>query len=707
MTGDEGSGMREEFLAEAQEIVEALSRDLLIVDQAQKEGRVDPQQVNEIFRSVHTLKGIAGMFGHSAIGALAHGLEDLLDDLRLERIALTPEVLDVLFEGVEHFQRLLQVDDGAEAGIDFDAFAKRIGQVLGAQGGGRSGDPLAMLDLDDSVLSVLTEYEEHRLRSNVESGVGIYRVRLRLPLLSIDSSLEDLKARVKPVGEIITYLPSMEGGDAEHIELVVLVASTESLRALGEAIAFEDASIEPVARRGATPVPPRAPTMTHPENLAAPPRVPVETRHEMATPVPPAGQNVSFDQLSVRSVAKTVRVDIEKLDHLMNVVGELAIIRSAVVRLSEGLRNTAGLRELAIDLHRINRGFERNLLELQNGILDVRMVPLGQIFEKLARIVRQVAREHGKEVRLVVAGKETEVDKLIVEELSDPLMHIIRNAIDHGIESPKVRELAEKPPVGTLALNAYQKGKHVVIEVEDDGAGMNPQTLRETAVRRGLLTPEAAAELTREEAYNLIFAPGFSTKSSITEISGRGVGMDVVKTNIARLGGVIDVQSEVGTGTKFTITLPVTLAMINALLVRVADREFAVPITAVQEAIVFEKRAIRRVEGREVLTLRGATLPICRLDELFGLGRPQEPDRQFIVVSEVGARRMGFVVDELHGQQDIVIKSLGPSLQKVRGFAGATDLGDQRVALVIDVPALVEELASGNELGRITAGGYS
>src|SRR5690606_2932828 len=219
--------------------------------------------------------------------------------------------------------------------------------------------------------------------------------------------------------------------------------------------------------------------------------------------------------------------------------------------------------------------------------------------------------------------------------------------------------------------------------------------------------PEAAAELTREEAYNLIFAPGFSTKSSITEISGRGVGMDVVKTNIARLGGVIDVQSEVGTGTKCTITLPVTLAMINALLVRVADREFAVPITAVQEAIVFEKRAIRRVEGREVLTLRGATLPICRLDELFGLGRPQEPDRQFIVVSEVGARRMGFVVDELHGQQDIVIKSLGPRLQKVRGFAGATDLGDQRVALVIDVPALVEELASGNELGRITAGGYS
>src|SRR5690606_31776069 len=304
------------------------------------------------------------------------------------------------------------------------------------------------------------------------------------------------------------------------------------------------------------------------------------------------------DQLSVRSVAKTVRVDIEKLDHLMNVVGELAIIRSAVVRISEGLRNTSGMRELAIDLHRINRGFERNLLELQNGILDVRMVPLGQIFEKLARIVRQVAREHGKEVRLVVAGKETEVDKLIVEELSDPLMHIIRNAIDHGIESPKVRELAEKPPAGTLALSAYQKGKHVVIEIEDDGAGINPQALRETAVRRGLFTAETAAELSREEAYNLIFTPGFSTKSSITEISGRGVGMDVVKTNIGRLGGVIDVQSEVGTGTKFTITLPVTLAMINALLVRVADRQFAVPITAVQEAIVFEKRAIRSEERR-------------------------------------------------------------------------------------------------------------
>lgn len=698
MTGDEGSGMREEFLAEAQEIVEALSRDLLIVDQAQKEGRVDPQQVNEIFRSVHTLKGIAGMFGHSAIGALAHGLEDLLDDLRLERIALTPEVLDVLFEGVEHFQRLLQVDDGAEAGIDFDAFAKRIGQVLGAQGGGRSGDPLAMLDLDDSVLSVLTEYEEHRLRSNVESGVGIYRVRLRLPLLSIDSSLEDLKARVKPVGEIITYLPSMEGGDAEHIELVVLVASTESLRALGEAIAFEDASIEPVARRGATPVPPRAPTMTHPENLAAPPRVPVETRHEMATPVPPAGQNVSFDQLSVRSVAKTVRVDIEKLDHLMNVVGELAIIRSAVVRLSEGLRNTAGLRELAIDLHRINRGFERNLLELQNGILDVRMVPLGQIFEKLARIVRQVAREHGKEVRLVVAGKETEVDKLIVEELSDPLMHMIRNAIDHGIEPKEQRAAVGKPEAGTIALNAYQKGSHVMIEVEDDGRGIDETSLVNKALKLGLIEASEVEQLTREETLGLVFLPGLSTRETASDVSGRGVGMDIVKTNIAKIGGVIDVHSEVGIGTKMTITLPITLAIVSALMVQVSTHVFAVPLATVSEALNFDREMVRTVDGREVITLRGSTLPICRLERLFELERTESaPTRGFVVVVALGARRLGLVVDHLFGQEDIVIKPLGKSLSRVRGFAGATELGDQRVGLVLDTAALIEEVLSSSD----------
>ncbi len=707
--GNPKDGVREEFLAEAQEIIEALSRDLLVLDQSQKEGRVDPDLVNEVFRGVHTLKGIAGMFGYHQLGALAHALEDLLDDLRLGRVDLSADVLDVLFEGVENFQRLLGDEADGESSVSLDAFAASIERVSGGQGRRTPDDPLAAYELDSSVLSVLTEYEEHRLRTNVISGLTLYRLRVRFSLTSIDSSLEDLKSRTKGIAEIITYLPSMEGGEGDHIDLDVLMASRVPIDELREAIADDSAQLSEVRRKrdARTPIPPplKPPAAKRASDgvsdddgervfVPSAPR-----RPDGAAGADPNARDIGADQLSLRSVANTVRVDIGKLDHLMNVVGELAIVRSAVARLTERIRGRPELRQLAIELHRVNRGFERHLEELQDGILDVRMVPLGQIFDKLARIVRQVAREHGKEVRLVVTGAETEVDKLIVEELSDPLMHIIRNAIDHGLEAPKVRELAGKPSVGTLALNAYQKGNHVLIEVEDDGAGMNDAVLREVAVRRGLMSKEAAEEMSREEAFNLIFMAGFSTRQNITDLSGRGVGMDVVKTNIARLGGVIDVQSEVGIGTKFTITLPVTLAIISALLVRIRDRHFAVPITSVQEAIMLDPKAVRTVEGREVLTLRGATLPLCRLDALFGLDRsPIPPDpKQYIVVSSVGHRRMGFVVDGLHGQQDIVIKSLGKSLSDVRGFAGATDLGDQRVALVLDAPGLLEEMLSSGE----------
>tara|TARA_B100001750_G_scaffold229282_1_gene224514 strand:- start:2556 stop:4655 length:2100 start_codon:yes stop_codon:yes gene_type:complete len=695
------SDVHDEFLAEAQEIIETLSRDLLLLDQAQKDGSMAPDLINEVFRGVHTLKGIAGMFGFQTLSAMAHTLEDLLDDLRLGRVELSQEVLDVLFEGVEGFQRLL--GDGAEEeeAVDVQGFAQSIERVSRK----RRNDKVTLeqLDLDESVLAVLTEYEEHRLRTNVEQGTPLYRLRVRFSLTTIDSNLEELKERAKAIAEIITYLPSVGGGDGDQIDLDVLLASDAPPAELSDSlVGGADAELAPIRRRGAR--------KTSAENLVPPPMPSEAPRVEatshppapIAAPAPERERDLSADALSLRSVANTVRVDIRKLDHLMNVVGELAIVRSAVARITDRIRSRPELRQLAIELHRVNRGFERHLEELQDGILDVRMVPLGQLFDKLARIIRQVAREHDKDVKLIVTGAETEVDKLIVEELSDPLMHLIRNAIDHGIESPKVRELGGKSAEGTLSLNAYQKGNHVVIEVEDDGAGMNEQMLVQTAIRKGLISPDSADEVTAHDALELIFLPGFSTRSAITDLSGRGVGMDVVKTNINRLGGVVDVWSEHGAGTKFTITLPVTLAIISALLVRVAGRDFAIPITSVQEAILLDRAAVRTVEGREVITLRGATLPLCRLDHLFRL-LPIQSDKRFVVVCAVGQRRVGFVVDGLDGQQDIVIKALGKSLQNVRGFAGATDLGDQRVALVLDAPGLLEEVLRSTELPALGA----
>lgn len=692
------SDLRDEFLSEAQEIVESLSRDLLLLDQAHKDASPAQELVNEVFRAVHTLKGIAGMFGYGRLGEVAHALEDLLDDLRLGRQDLSAELLDVLFDGVEVFQRLLAESPDSEVSeVDIVGFLEQLTSV----GASRPPvlDALSEYAIDASVLSVLTEYEEHRLRTNVAKGVALYRLKVRFSLATIDTQLEDLKARAKSIAEIITYLPSASGGDGDAIDLDVLLASSATAATLEDVLGGEGAVLERLSR-GMSPVAPVRATEHH---ALVPPPQKLPQRATSAPPAPRmpsepplAKREVTADQLSLRSVAHTVRVDIRKLDHLMNVVGELAIVRTAVMRLTEKLRGRPELRQLAIDLHRINRGFERHLEELQDGILDVRMVPLGQTFDRLARIVRQVAREHDKEVVLVVTGAETEIDKLIVEELSDPLMHLIRNAIDHGIELPKTRELAGKPPGGTLVLNAYQKGNHVVIEIEDDGAGINPQVLIETAIRRGIVSEEAAADMGRDEALQLIFLPGFSTRLRASDLSGRGVGMDVVKTNIGRLGGVIDVQSDVGTGTKLTITLPVTLAIISALLVRVAEREYALPITAVQEAILFDPKRVRRVEGREVVTLRGETLTICRLDELFRI-QSKARGRRYLVVVAVGQKRMGLIVDGLEGQQDIVIKALGKSLSRVRGISGATDLGDQRVALVLDAPGLLDEVLSSTE----------
>jgi two-component system chemotaxis sensor kinase CheA len=697
---DETDGVRDEFIAEAQEIIEALSRDLLLLDHGQKEGHPEPDLVNSVFRGVHTLKGIAGMFGFADLGEVSHVLEDLLDQLRLGRVDLTQEVLDVLFEGVEALQRLLSAGpDAPEA--DLAGFRGAVQAVLAPES---APEPdFGAYDLDTGVLSVLTEYEEHRLRTNIEQNVPLYRLRVRFGLTSIDSDLEELKARAKPIAEIITYLPSMEGGDDDAIDLEVLLASRVAVDELRDALCTaSDAELEPVEMRrepGRT-VPPPPPAVSESSPAAAP----AEAR--ASAPKAPA-REVGADSLSVRSVAKTVRVDIGKLDHLMNVVGELAIVRSGVGRVLERVRGNPEHRALATELHRLHRQFERHLDHLQDGILDVRMVPLGQTFDRLARAVRQVAREHGKDVRLVVSGADTEVDKLIVEELTDPLLHIIRNAVDHGIETAAARAEAGKPPTGTLALNAYQKGNHVVIEVEDDGAGMDEERIFESAVSRGAIPAEAGGEMQRSEKLGLIFLPGVSTALEVSDLSGRGVGMDVVKTHIARLGGVIDVQSQLQTGTKFTITLPITLAIISALVVRVAGRAYCIPLTVVQEALVLDRKAVKRVEGHEVITLRGATLPICRLDRLFRLERKGEgaaPPKEYVVVTSLGQRRLGLVVEGLEGQQDIIIKPLGKSLSDVRGFAGATDLGDQRVVLVLDAPALLEEVLSGPEVRGASAG---
>jgi len=681
---------REEFFSEAQEIIETLSRNLLSLDSTIKGGINDPSLINEAFRAVHTLKGLAGLFGAARLGALSHRLEDVLDDLRLGRINLGQDVLDVLFGAVEAYTRILQAEKSdSDEELDVEQLFVEL-ERIGA-GATERESPVADYELDPGLLAVLTEYEEHRLRANIELQMQLYRLRVQFDLSTIDKVLEEMKERAKRHGEIITYLPTGEATSADTIELDLLMASRDDLATLIGSLGADNVVIEEIPRRA---------RRSHPATV--PPRRPTALGRPDSGGLQPDLERAGMEQAaSLRSLTQTVRVDIRKLDHLMNIVGELAIVRSAFGRVAEKLRGE-GQRKLAAELQRLHRNFDRRLGEMQDGILEVRMVPLGQVFDRLARVVRQISREVGKEIRLVITGAETEIDKLIVEELSDPLMHMIRNAIDHGIEAGQGRVEVGKPLAGTIALNAFQKGNHVMIEVEDDGRGIDLSRLTEKAITLGKLSRSEAEEMSRDEMLALIFLPGLSTRESADDVSGRGVGMDIVKTNISKLGGVIDVHSESGIGTKMTITLPITLAIVSALLIQAGQHTLAIPLSSVSEAIAFDEGAVRLVDGREVITLRGQTLPLCRLDRLMGFESAHDSAsrRRFVVVAALGQRRLGLVVDFLYGQEDIVIKPLGKSLSVVRGFAGATELGDQRVGLVLDAAGLIEEVLAGAEAPR-------
>jgi two-component system chemotaxis sensor kinase CheA len=670
-----------DFISEAQETIDALGRDLMRLD---GEGE-DPDQdlLNAVFRAAHSLKGLSSMFGVERMARLAHALEDLLDDIRMGRRTLGRDATDLLLEAPEVFSRIIAEEAEGAPPRTADA-AARLTDRLRSREAARAPaaeDALDGLALGPEVRLVLTEYEEHRLRSAARKGLGLFRVKVGFDLASFDRDLSTLSARLKKIGEVVSTLPSSDAREPQAISFELLFASRESAEVIRRA-AGPGAAVVPVQRRArpaAAPAPP----------MAAPPPPP------NLSPVPEAHPE---EAASLRSASQTVRVDIRKLDRLMLSVGELVLVKSSLLSIAERLKADGGDPSLVAGLQRANRTLGRRLDELQSGILEVRMVPLDQVFEKLARMVRKIAREVGKEVELDVSGGDVELDKLIVEELSDPLMHLIRNAIDHAIEPPEQRARAGKPRAGRIRLAAAQKGNHVQILVEDDGSGIDEDRVREVAVRRGLATAASVGELTRREVMNLIFVPGLSTARQVTALSGRGVGMDVVKNNIANLSGIIDLQTEPGRGTCFEITLPVTLAIVRALVVAVSRRTYAVPLNSVLEILEVRARDVRTLSTREVVSVRGATLPLVRLGRFFDLSETAPPDPFFVVVVGLAQERLGVAVDELVGQQDIVVKPLGAQLQGVRGIAGATDLGTRRTVLVLDVGSLIEDLASGEPL---------
>jgi two-component system chemotaxis sensor kinase CheA len=436
----------------------------------------------------------------------------------------------------------------------------------------------------------------------------------------------------------------------------------------------------------AAPTPAAPPAASpRPENpkeaeISATPAVEVSAPDRPAAGAPP---------LSAKSISRTVRVDIGKLDELMNIVGELVLAHSSIATLAERLRNDR-FSQLAVELGKSAKVLERKLTDLQKGVMDIRMIPVGQLYEKMSRIVRTISREQGKKVELLFYGADTELDKLIVEDISDPMMHIIRNAIDHGIESPEKRLAAGNDEKGVIKISSYQKGNHVVIEVEDDGGGIDVEKVKARALQKGFVQDLNA--VSDKEALEFIFLPGFSTTDQVSEVSGRGVGMDVVRNNIAAISGMVDIETTRGLGTCFIITLPITLAIIKSLIISCADRTYALPVTSVLESLLLSGGDIKTVERREVTQLRDTTLPLLRLEEFLCLSRRSErPAEFYVVVVGVAEKRLGIVIDELLGQQDIVIKSLGEGFRRFPGIAGAADLGDQRTILVLDVGGMIND----------------
>lgn len=656
-----------EFIAESEELIDRIFRDINEIDSVRKTGKPNPDTINDLFRSAHSLKGISSMFGYKEITETSHKMEDLLDKVRLSKVAITDLLIKTLYAAGDTLRTMISSDTFGK-GMDIEPLLR---QLKDAEAGKTEEQKDALFEgiaLSKEILSVLTEYEESRLRENIKDQNNLFKIDVAFSLLSFDKELADLTAQLKNFGEIITTLPSTTEAQEGEIKFDILLGTKVLEEQLTAGLDFKNIKLQNIRRQPAAPA-----------------------GGQKSAEVVAAAKGVMDETTSIKGIAQTVRVDISKLDYIMNIVGELVLSKTNLVRIAENIRQEIGFKGIAVELNKTIKDLERKIRELQVGVIEIRMIPLSQLFDKLTRTATRIAKELGKDIELEFYGADTELDKLIIEELTDPMMHIIRNSIDHGIESADERAAAGKPAKGKITIRAYQKGNHVLIEVEDDGRGVSLASVQRKAVEKGLLA--ASAKPTREELFNMLFLPGFSTKSDVSEVSGRGVGLDVVKTNLRLISGMIDIETQEGRWTRFTLTLPVTLAIIQALLIESEGKRYAVPLNSINESLSIRAGEVRIIENKEVIKLRDTVIPVIRLSRFFNFSVAQTdaPEDYYVVVVGSGERWIGILADRFVGQQDVVIKPLGKLLKGVRGIAGAADIGSGEIVLVLDVSVFIEE----------------
>ncbi|WP_163499946.1 hybrid sensor histidine kinase/response regulator [Helicobacter suis] len=632
---DDMKEIMEDFLVEAFEMNEQLDQDLVELEHNPE----DPDLLNRIFRVAHTIKGSSSFLNLDTLTHLTHNMEDVLNRARKNELKITPDVMDVVLRSVDLMKTLLvtirNTGSDANSGVDISDVVKKLQAI--------AQSPEAGAQEAEAQPSAQTPPQETPPQeSTAQAPQGT------------DNPLAN-----EPEPDLAKMSP--EEVEKEIARLLQLRQEADKAR---RAQKKEQAAKNP-------PPPPPPPK--------APPKV-----------APAASKGPKEKSVAI-GVEQTVRVDVGRLDHLMNLIGELVLGKNRLIRIYGDVEERYDGEKFLEELNQVVSSISAVTTDLQLAVMKTRMQPIGKVFNKFPRMVRDLSRELGKSIDLVIDGEETELDKSIVEEIGDPLIHIIRNSCDHGIEKPEDRKMLGKPETGRVELSAYNEGNHIVIKITDDGAGMDPQKLKAKAVEKGIITERDAAAMTDKEALNIIFKPGFSTAKVVSNVSGRGVGMDVVKTNIEKLNGIIELESQVGVGTVEKLKIPLTLAIIQALLVGVQEEYYAIPLSSVLETVRISQDEIYSVDGKSVLRLRDEVLSLVRLADIFKVDAILEGSKEvYVVIIGLADQKIGVIVDYLIGQEEVVIKSLGYYLKSTKGIAGATVRGDGKITLIVDVGTMME-----------------
>ncbi|MBM7571840.1 chemotaxis protein CheW [Aquibacillus albus] len=680
----------EVFIDESKEHIQSLNHHLLELEN--DSSNIDT--VNEIFRSAHTLKGMAATMGFQDLANLTHQMENVLDAVRNKKVTINSDVLDIVLEAVDHLEAMVvDIANGGKGKQDVKKLLQQLRSIENGQPTATIKDKESELAStveststrryqEKSVFQTLDEFEVTVLRESEEQSfhnLEIY-VRLREDCLLKAARVYMVFEVLEQAGDVIKSSPSVTELEEEKFEFDfnVLLVTKEEAYAVQQKIQKVSEVDEVVVSKFSVE------QLLNSDNSIMENRDENQQSHannEIASTQEKTSENQSSNRTVITN--KTIRVNIDRLDALMNLFEELVIDRGRLEQISDNL-NHSELQETVERMTRISG-------DLQTIILNMRMVPIDQVFNRFPRMVRKLAKDLGKQVQLEIKGAETELDRTVIDEIGDPLVHLIRNSLDHGIEPPEIRENKGKPTAGMLSLNAFHSGNHVFIEISDDGAGIREEKVVKKAISNGIITSDQAKEMSQSQVYQLIMESGFSTAETISNVSGRGVGMDVVKNTIEALGGSISIDSTVDKGTVFSIQLPLTLSIISVLLIKVQQEKYAVPLSSIIETAIVHKSEVLHAHNKKFIDFRGKVVPLVSLKEVFDVPNTRQEDEfHSIVIIRKGDKMAGLIVDSFIGQQEVVLKPLGEYLSNVFAISGATILGDGEVALIVDTNSLIK-----------------